>query len=75
MSDVMLKGALKAIKRLFDIPILTVLSVTASSVEALKRSIYVFLKEEYQDVTGLITKVVELSLDEKEKIKFTLTDI
>ncbi|MDQ7081621.1 MAG: hypothetical protein Q9N34_00410 [Aquificota bacterium] len=75
ISDVMLKDAIRAVRRLFDVPILTVMSVTASSVEALKRSIYVFLREDYQDITGLIAKVVELSLDDREKIKFTLKDI
>lgn len=75
MSDMMLKDAIRAARRLFDVPILTIVSLTASNVEALKRSMYLFLKDEYQDMARLIAKVVELSLDDKEKIKFTLKDI
>ena len=76
VSDIVMKGAFRSVRKLFDIPILTILSVTASSVEALKRSFEVFLKEESKEVIRLISGVIELSLDEKgEKINFSIREL
>ncbi len=75
ISDITIKGALGSVKKLFDIPILTILSVTASGVEALKRSFEVFLKEDSGDILRLISKVLVLKLDENEKINFFIRDI
>ncbi len=75
LSDIMIKDALSSVRKLFDIPILTILSTTASSVEALKKSFEVFLGGESGDVLKLISKVVELTLDEGERIRFHIRDI
>ncbi len=75
ISDVVIKDALSAVRKLFDIPILTILSVTASSIESLKRSFEIFLKEESGDVLKLMSKVIELELDENEKIRFTIREL
>ncbi|EDP74719.1 twitching mobility protein [Hydrogenivirga sp. 128-5-R1-1] len=75
ISDIAIKDALNSVKKLFDIPVLTILSMTASSVEALKRSFEVFLKEDSGDVLRLISKVIELGLDEEERISFKVRDI
>ncbi len=75
VSDMIIKDALRSVRKLFDIPILTLLSVTASNVPALKRTFEVFLREDSKDVIKLITKVVELSFDEKGKINFKLVDL
>ena len=76
ISDITMKDAFRSVRKLFDIPILTILSVTASSVEALKRSFEVFLKEESKEVIRLISGVIELSLDEKgERIRFSIREL
>ena len=75
ISDIAIKDALNSVKKLFDIPVLTILSMTASSVEALKRSFEVFLKEDSGDILRLISKVIELGLDEEERISFKVRDI
>jgi len=75
ISDIAIKDALNSVKKLFDIPVLTILSMTASSVEALRRSFEVFLKEDSRDVLRLLSKVIELQLDEEEKISFSIRDI
>ncbi len=76
ISDIAMKDAFRSVRKLFDIPILTILSVTASSVEALKRSFEVFLKEESKEVIRLISGVIELSLDEKgERISFSIKEL
>ncbi|WP_457599854.1 hypothetical protein [Hydrogenivirga sp.] len=75
VSDITIKDALSSVRKLFDIPILTILSVTASSVDALRRSFEVFLREDSGEVLKLISKVVELRLEEEEKIRFSLRDI
>ncbi len=75
MSDMVIKDAFRSVRKLFDIPILTILSVTASSVEALKRSFDVFMKDQSKEVLRLISKVVELSLNDKGKIHFEIKDI
>ncbi len=76
ISDIVIKDAFQSVRKLFDIPILTILSVTASSVEALKRSFEVFLREESKDVIRLISGVIELKLDERgEKIRFSIKEL
>ena len=75
LSDIVIKDAFRAVRKLFDIPILTLLSVTTSSVSALKRTFEVFLGEESRDVIKLISKVIELSLDEKDRIRFEISDL
>ncbi len=76
ISDITMKDAFRSVRKLFDIPILTILSVTASSVEALKRSFEVFLKEESKEVIRLISGVIELGLDEKgERIRFSIREL
>ena len=76
ISDIAMKDAFRSVRKLFDIPILTILSVTASSVEALKRSFEVFLKEESKEVIRLISGVIELSLDEKgDRIRFSIKEL
>ncbi len=75
MSDMVIKDAFRSVRKLFDIPILTILSVTASSVEALKRSFDVFMKDQSKEVLRLISKVVELSLNDKGKIHFEIKEI
>ncbi|RLJ69902.1 twitching motility protein PilT [Hydrogenivirga caldilitoris] len=75
ISDITIKDALRSVKKLFDIPVLTVLSTTASSVEAFKRSFDVFLREDSGEVLRLISKVIELKLNEDEKIDFRIIDI
>ncbi len=76
ISDIVIKDAFQSVRKLFDIPILTILSVTASSVEALKRSFEVFLREESKDVIKLISGVIELKLDERgEKIRFSIKEL
>lgn len=75
ISDITIKDALRSVKKLFDIPVLTVLSTTASSVEAFKRSFDVFLREDSGEVLRLISKVIELKLKEDEKIDFRIIDI
>jgi len=75
ISDIVIKDALRSVRKLFDIPILTILSVTASSVEALRRSFEVFLREDSREVLKLISKVIELKLDEKDKIRFEIKEL
>lgn len=76
ISDIVIKDAFQSVRKLFDIPILTILSVTASSVEALKRSFEVFLREESKEVIKLISGVIELKLDERgEKIRFSIKEL
>lgn len=75
ISDIVIKDALRSVRKLFDIPILTILSVTASSVEALRRSFEVFLREDSKEVLKLISKVIELKLDEKDKIRFEIKEL
>jgi len=76
ISDIAMKDAFRSVRKLFDIPILTILSVTASSVEALKRSFEVFLREESKEVIRLISGVIELALDDKgDRIKFSIKEI
>ncbi len=75
MSDVTIKGALHSVRKLFDIPVLTLLSVTATNVSALRRSFEIFLREESREVLKLLTKVVELELSKDAKIDFTVKDI
>ena len=75
LSDIVIKDAFRAVRKLFDIPILTLLSVTTSNVSALKRTFEVFLGEESRDVIKLISKVIELSLDEKDRIRFEISDL
>lgn len=73
ISDVTMKDAFRSVRKLFDIPILTVLSAPASSVEALKRSFEIFLKDEAKEVMKLISGVVELQLDDRgEKVKVSI---
>jgi len=75
LSDIVIKDAFRAVKKLFDIPILTLLSVTTSNVSALKRTFEVFLGDESRDVIKLISKVIELSLDEKDRIRFEISEL
>ena len=76
ISDIAIKDAFRSVRKLFDIPILTILSATASSIEALKRSFEVFLREESKEVIRLISRVIELRLDEKrERISFSIREI
>ncbi len=75
MSDMLMKGAFGAVRKLFDIPILTILSATASNFETLKRSFDVFLEDEAKDVMSLISTVIELSLTEKDKIDFSVRKV
>jgi len=76
ISDVTMKDAFRSVRKLFDIPILTILSVPASSVEALRRSFEIFLKDEAKEVMKLISGVVELQLDDKgEKVKVSIKEI
>ncbi len=76
ISDIVIKDAFQSVRKLFDIPILTILSVTASSVEALKRSFEVFLREESKEVIRLISGVIELKLEERgEKIRFSIKEL
>ena len=75
ISDMAIKDAFNAVRKLFDFPILTLLSVTTSSVSALKRTFEIFLGEESRDVIKLISKVIELSVDEKGRIRFEISDL
>ena len=72
MSDIMLKDALKASRRLIDVPVLTIMSLTASSVDTLRRSVDSFFGKDYK---VLFSKVVVLSLEERERIRFEVKDI
>jgi len=75
VSDMMIKDALRSVRKLFDVPILTLLSITASNVQALRRTFEIFLREESGDVIKLINKVVELSYDREGKIAFRTADM
>lgn len=75
ISDIVIKDALGSVRKLFDIPVLTILSVTASSVEALRRSVEVFLPGESEEVIDLISKVIELKLEEEDRIRFSIKEI
>ncbi len=75
ISDITIKEALKSVRKLFDIPILTIMSLTASGVEALKRSFEVFLEGESSSAMRLISKVIELTLDGRDRITFSVRDI
>ncbi len=75
ISDMVIKDALHSVRKLFDIPILTLMSVTATNVSALRRSFEVFLREESKDIIKMISKVVELSLEDKGKIRFRIVEL
>jgi len=75
VSDMVIKDALHSVRKLFDIPILTLLSVTATNISALKRSFEVFLGDESRDIIKMISKVVELSLEDKGKIRFRIVEL
>lgn len=75
ISDITTKDGLDALKNLLDIPILTLISVTASNTEALKSSLEALSNGKGKDIVKRINKVVELKLEEGDKIRFSLKDI
>jgi len=75
ISDITTKDGLDALKNLLDIPILTLISVTASNTEALKSSLEALSNGKGKDIVKRINKVVELKLEEEDKIRFSLKDI
>ncbi len=70
INDITIKEGIKAIKKLIDIPILTLLGVTVSDIKGLKKILSVFLEEEEKEIEGFLSKVIELHADEEGKISF-----
>ncbi len=74
ISDIIIKDAFRSVRKLFDVPVLTILSVTASGTEAFKRSFEVFMPEE-KEIIKFISGVVELELEGDDRIRFSIKEL
>lgn len=74
ISDIIIKDAFRSVRKLFDVPVLTILSVTASGTEAFKRSFEVFMPEE-KEIIKFISGVVELELERDDRIRFSIKEL
>ncbi len=75
VSDIAVKGALTSIRKLLDVPILTLFSLTASDTKSLRRTLEVYLAEYAEEIWDLISLVVELELNEEGKISFSVREL
>ncbi len=74
ISDIIIKDAFRSVRKLFDVPVLTILSVTASGTEAFKRSFEVFMPEQ-KEIIKFISGVVELELERDDRIRFSIKEL
>ncbi len=75
ISDITTKDGLNALRKLFDIPILTLISVTASNLEALRSSLEALSDGRGTEIVRRINRVIELELEDDDRISFSLRDI